>query len=261
MKCPFCKTVDCLKNGWSSAGTQMFLCPRCRHRSSERTQTGPFSGMRTDDEIVAIALTLLTRYKLSYRDVCSLLWDHFKVRRSHVALIKWVQRFGRSMRRWNRTHPIRFSRRWHADGLEITVGGRKAYIWVARDANGKMVNATLTRRKKGEATTRFFRNARRKSDRTPRRIVTDKCPSLRKGAKQVFPRARWIHGAMYKRLTNNLMEGYFGGNLRSMVERRREFKRFGSANSYLEVYQVVDNFRHQTRRPLHETILRWMRYA
>ena len=237
----------------------MFECPRCLRKFCAKTQVGTFRKMRTDPRHIVLALTLITRFKMTYREAAALLYEVYRVRRTHVAILFWVHRYGPRLRRLLRVYKVRFSRRWHADALEMKVHGKKAYLWVARDSRHRMVEATMTRRKNAEATTRFFRNARRKAARMPRQVVMDKCPSLRKGKKIVLPRARFVHGHIGGRITNAMCEGYFGGNLRTNVERRRGFKRFGAANRYLQVYQVMENLRYQTVRPFHEALLSLLR--
>jgi len=233
----------------------MYECPVCDRKFSEKTRTGNFNGLRTDPKIIAIALTFLTRYKLTYREVGAALKELFNIKRSHVCIQKWVRRFGSMFHKHFRQYKVKFGSKWHADAMTVTIRGKRAYVWVVRDTRGKMVGSTVTRKKDRNAAARFFRNAKRNSHRQPKRLIMDKCPSMKAAKKTELHRPKVVNGHIFGKVTNNIMEGFFGANLRPAFDKHRGFKNIHSVNMYMQIHRATENLRGGSASPIHEKLL------
>src|SRR3982074_2811577 len=91
MSCPRCMAVSVTKDGPTQLGGQRFRRSQCGRRFTRRSSSA-FSGRAFPDDIIALAVRLYVRYRLSYAEVSEWLAER-GVLVDQSTIYRWVQRF------------------------------------------------------------------------------------------------------------------------------------------------------------------------
>ena len=138
-----------------------------------------FKGVHFDDEVVILCLRWYVTYKLSSRELVSMMGER-GTELAHTTILRWVQRYIPEFeKRWNRyARPVGGS--WRCDETYIKVKGRWTYLYRAVDKQGRTVDFLLTAKGDVAATKRFFQKAMT-GNGTPRVIMLDAYAASHRG--------------------------------------------------------------------------------
>jgi transposase-like protein len=117
-----------------------------------------FAGRHFDAEIVVLSVRWYLSFKLSYRDLVSMM-SECGIRLSHTTILRWVQYYTPEFeKRWKRyAGPVSGS--WRMDETYVKVRGEWVYLYRAVDKAGKTVDFFLSRQRDINAAKAFPRKA------------------------------------------------------------------------------------------------------
>jgi transposase-like protein len=117
-----------------------------------------FAGRWFEDEIILLCLRWYFRFKLSYRDLVTILSERGLVI-AHSTILRWVVWYAETCeKRWHRFERT-VGGSWRVDETFIKVRGRLMYLYRAVDAQGNTVEFYLSRTRGIAAAKAFFRKA------------------------------------------------------------------------------------------------------
>jgi transposase-like protein len=130
-----------------------------------------FKGRHFDREIVVLCVRWYLSYKLSYRDLVTMMSER-GIGLAHTTILRRVQHYTPEFeKRWSRyARPVGGS--WRCDETYIKVKGAWMYLYRAVDKAGKTVDFYLSRHRDVAAAKAFLRKAMRQQ-RTPTKITLD----------------------------------------------------------------------------------------
>ena len=132
-----------------------------------------FKGRHFDGEIVVLCVRWYLSFKLSYRDLVTMLLDR-GIELAHTTILRWVQHYTPEFeKRWNR-YARSVGGSWRCDETYVKVKGAWVYLYRAVDKEGKTVDFYLSRARDVNAARAFLRKAIR-SQRMPAKITLDAC--------------------------------------------------------------------------------------
>ena len=130
-----------------------------------------FAGRHFDAEIVVLCVRWYLSFKLSYRDLVSMMSER-GINLAHTTILRWVQRYTPEFeKRWKRyARPVGGS--WRMDETYVKVRGEWVYLYRAVDKAGKTVDFFLSRQRDTNAAKAFLRKAM-KGQRVPAKVTLD----------------------------------------------------------------------------------------
>ncbi len=130
-----------------------------------------FVGRHFDAEIVVLCVRWYLSFKLSYRDLVSMMSER-GIDMAHTTILRWVQHYTPEFqKRWNRfARPVGGS--WRMDETYIRVKGEWMYLCRAVDKAGKTVDFYISCKRDVNAAKAFLRQAM-KGQRVPTKITLD----------------------------------------------------------------------------------------
>jgi putative transposase len=131
---------------------------------------------RFPPDVIRHAVWLYLRFTLSYRDVEELLAER-GLDVSYETVRRWILKFGPQFARNLRAGRPRPSDRWHLDGMVVSVGGNRQWLWRAVDSEGEVLDLLVQSRRDKKAVVRMMRKLLRKHGFAPSVWVTDKLRS------------------------------------------------------------------------------------
>ncbi len=130
-----------------------------------------FKGRHFDQEIVILCVRWYLSFKLSYRDLVTMMGERGIVM-AHTTILRWVQHYSPEFeRRWRR-YARSVGGSWRMDETYVRVKGEWMYLYRAVDKIGKSVDFYLSRNRDVNAAKAFLRKAM-KQQRTPVKITLD----------------------------------------------------------------------------------------
>jgi transposase-like protein len=117
-----------------------------------------FKGRHFNHLLIIQAVRWYITYKLSYRDVCSLMAER-GVTLVHTTIMRWVQRFVPVFEKKWRKYARPTGSSWRVDETYIKVRGKWNYLYRAVDKQGRTVDFLLSQHRDKAAAIRFFRKA------------------------------------------------------------------------------------------------------
>ena len=212
-----------------------------------------YHGYRFPADIIAHAVWLYSRFRLSFRDVEDLLAQR-GITVTYETIRQWCRTFGRAYARRLRQRRGRLGDTWHLDELFVAMNGRQQYLWRAVDEDGDVLDILVRSRRNRRAAVRFFRKLLKKQGGLPRRLITDKLRSYPAAHRTVMPSV--VHCT--DRYANNRAEV----SHQPKRQRERQMRRFKSP-AHLQhlaaVHGVVQNLFRVGRhllRAVHHRLLR-----
>jgi transposase-like protein len=165
-----------------------------------------FKGRHFDQEIVVLCVRWYLSFKLSYRDLVTMMTER-GIDLAHTTILRWVQHYTPEFaKRWKR-----FARSvggsWRCDETYIKVKGVWMYLYRAVDKAGKTVECFLSRNRDVNAARAFLRRAM-KSQRMPTKITLDAYAASHRGVADLkengeLPKRVQVRSNKY---LNNLIE-------------------------------------------------------
>ena len=130
-----------------------------------------FKGRHFDREIVILCVRWYLSFKLSYRDLVTMMGER-GIAMAHTTILRWVQHYSPEFeKRWKR-YARSVGGSWRMDETYVRVRGEWMYLYRAVDKIGKTVDFFLSRNRDVNAAKAFLRKAMRQQ-RTPVKITLD----------------------------------------------------------------------------------------
>src|SRR4029434_6190686 len=130
-----------------------------------------FQGRHFNAEIITLCVRWYVTYKLSYRDLVSIMAER-NVDVAHTTILRWVQRYVPEFaKRWQR-----FARSvgtsWRVDETYIKLKGKWVYLYRGVDKEGQTIDFFLSEHRNIAAAKRFLQQAIEKCG-VPQKITLD----------------------------------------------------------------------------------------
>jgi transposase-like protein/DNA-directed RNA polymerase subunit M/transcription elongation factor TFIIS len=212
-QCSNCGSTHIQKWGWKhrSDGTkvQRFKCMSCSHRWNAKTVG--FEHMRANPHAITVALDLYFK-GVSLRKIVDHLQQFEHINVSHVAVLKWIQKYVAVMRDYVDAMKPELSRVFHADETKVSIRGQWVWLWHLMDGDTRFLLANHVSQGRNVSDAReAFREAKAVAKVEPRVLLTDGLRSYGPAARSEFPDAVHVAGVgLQGRLNNNRMERYHG---------------------------------------------------
>jgi len=212
-QCSNCGSKHIQKWGWKyrKDGTkvQRFKCMSCSHRWNAKTEG--FEHMRANPHAITVALDLYFK-GVSLRKIVDHLNQFERVNVSHVAVLKWIQKYVAVMRDYVDAMRPELSRVFHADETKVNIRGQWVWLWHLMDGDTRFLLANHVSKSRNVSDAReAFRDAKAVAKVEPRVLLTDGLGSYAPAAQREFPDAVHVAGVgLQGRLNNNRMERYQG---------------------------------------------------
>jgi len=212
-QCSNCGSMHIQKWGWKyrKDGTrvQRFKCMSCSHRWNAKTEG--FERMRANPHAITVALDLYFK-GVSLRKIVDHLNQFERVNVSHVAVLKWIQKYVVVMRDYVHAMKPELSRVFHADETKVSIRGQWVWLWHLMDGDTRFLLANHVSQGRNVADAQFaFREAKATAKVEPRVLLTDGLGSYGPAARREFSDAVHVAGVgLQGRLNNNCMERYHG---------------------------------------------------
>ena len=165
-----------------------------------------FKGRHFDQEIVVLCVRWYLSFKLSYRDLVSMMGER-GITMAHTTILRWVQHYTPEFqKRWSRfARPVGGS--WRMDETYIRVKGEWMYLYRAVDKAGRTVDFYLSRKRDVNAAKAFLRQAM-KGQRIPTKITLDAYAAPHRAVAELkdsgeLPKRVIVRSSKY---SNNLIE-------------------------------------------------------
>ena len=130
-----------------------------------------FAGRHFGAEIVVLCVRWYLSFKLSYRDLVSIMSER-GIGLAHTTILRWVQYYTPEFeKRWKRYARL-VGGSWRMDETYVKVRGEWVYLYRAVDKAGKTVDFYLSRQRDVKAAKTFLRNAM-KGQRVPTKVRLD----------------------------------------------------------------------------------------
>ena len=130
-----------------------------------------FAGRHFDAEIVVLCVRWYLSFKLSYRDLVSMMGER-GINLAHTTILRWVQHYTPEFeKRWKR-YARSVGGSWRMDETYVKVRGEWVYLYRAVDKAGKTVDFLLSRQRDINAAKAFLRKAM-KGQRVPAKVTLD----------------------------------------------------------------------------------------
>jgi len=250
MQCIYCNSFLTIKNGHDNKGVQRYKCKDCKRRFCEK---GVFARFRTDKQFIFNCL-FLRSFTLSLREVKRIGKKFFGIKRTHVAIYRWIMKFAPHLARIEKNMPLKFTDIWHVDEKFIHVKGSKdkhAYLYVVADSANNITATLVANARNGKNAEIVLRKARERAGFAPAYIITDGCEIYNKACK-IFGRKvkhridrkdkkRFFHKGKIIKLSNNRVER-INSFYALWLHVCRGLKSFETANIWIEFFTINYNY-------------------
>lgn len=251
MQCPFCSSLQTVKNGHDEKGVQRYKCNACKRRFCEK---GIFARHRFPPLIILDALFLYSQ-PISTRGVTVNLKRFRNIIVTHVTIYNWVIKFASHLIKIANRKPISFTNIWHVDEKFIHVRGSKdphAYLWIVSDSNANIIATHISFARDCVNAKIILQKGVDRAGFCPELIVSDGLQGYKRACKKVFGRKTRhvvahfeavgiVHKKKLMKISNNRAEriNQFPALWLHSV---RGFKRLDTANLLMEFFTIYYNY-------------------
>lgn len=236
-KCRYTKTKYHAVRRNKSGNKKIYKCLRC---GSFTTPDNGFWKMKTSEEVVSAGIELYYS-GVSLRETSHLFWRLFGIKISRMGVLKWVRKYSKKVKEFEKIQRPRLSKQWSVDEKFVKVRGRKGYLWLVRDKKrGFVIAKVLSENRKASNAGKVFRKAKKKGD--PKSMTHDGYPGYRKKVARYFPDADdLLSKGFWHRHNNNAIEST-NGEFTARYKTMRGFGNFESADSLIVGWLTHHNF-------------------
>ena len=222
-------------------------CGTAGKNSAPKPKRGrPHGSMSVEPRVMGAAVDMYFD-GLSYRRVADNIGEYFESPTNATTVYRWVNRLASkadSIARETRAHT---GDEWVADELQVTVGGKKYWLFNVMDADTRfLLAAYLSPYRTTRAAATVLAMARERSNNAPKEIKTDGLRSYREAVKTAFPLHPVKHvvsQGIRAEINNNLSER-LQGTLRDRDKTLRAMKRRETGQAYIDGLVLhYNNFR------------------
>jgi len=245
-QCRFCGSERIVKRGYRKNKTTTAI-PRYKCKACGRffVADDGFLGTHTDPKVVAAALDLWYR-GVSLRRVAEHLRMTFGIKRSNVAVYKWLMKYIQKIAKNldAEVHP-NLSGEFHTDEMFVKCKGKIAYNFNTIDADTRFLLASNVYPNRDVPNTRtHFKNVKTVAKKAPIVIATDGMQAYNEAFRKEFftlkgPRVRHYRkvGIRTKGMTQARVERLHN-SIRPRASVLRGFKKVESANVLMTGYRI-----------------------
>jgi transposase-like protein len=132
---------------------------------------------------------------------------------------------------------------WHFDETYIKIAGKDYYLWLAFDAETRLVlDFHLSPKRDSSSAHTLLANCRRKFGQPRYAVISDRYYAYQQPASLFFPQAEHIRVEDFDDLINNNVLEAFNGQFKAWYKPKRGFNSFDSANRLISTYIFFYNF-------------------
>jgi transposase-like protein len=184
--------------------------------------------MRANPHAITVALDLYFK-GVSLRKIVDHLKQFEHVNVSHVAVLKWIQKYVAVMRDYVDAMKPELRRVFHADETKVNIRGQWVWLWHLMDGDTRFLLANHVSKTRNISDAQdAFRDAKAVAKVGPRVLLTDGLGSYGPAAQREFPDAVHVAGVgLQGRLNNNRMERYQG----TLKERTKVMRALKTGNT------------------------------
>jgi len=230
-QCAVCGSTHINKWGWKyrkdESRVQRYKCMSCSHRWNAKNQG--FERMRANPHAITVALDLYFK-GVSLRKIVDHLKQFERINVSHVAVLKWIQKYVALMRDYVDTLRPELSRVFHADDTKVNIQGQWVWLWHLMDGDTRYLLANHVSQGRTATDAReAFREAKAVAKAQPRVIFTDSLGSYKPATEKEFPNAVHVSGVgIQGRINQNRIERLHS-TLKEKTKTARAIKKPNSA--------------------------------
>ncbi len=247
--CASCGSSDLVKDGLrknKNGVIQRFLCKSCSHRFV--TNYG-FQKMKNNPKVITLVMDLYFK-GISYRKIVDHLKQFYGLKISHVALIKWVQKYVQLMKSYVDSFTPQISGIWHTDEMTVNLKENKQmdWLWNLMDNDTRFLLASqLSQKRDIEDAREVFAEAKALAKTMPSFVVTDGLRAYQDAFNKEFftlrnPRTMHVRLAGLRKETNNNIIERLHGTLRERTKVMRGLDNEDSAQTIMDGNRIYYNF-------------------
>lgn len=167
------------------------------------------NGMSKVDLSLGRSLKSFNGQCVSLRKIVDHLNQFEQVRVSHVALLKWIQKYVEVMCDYVNAMKPELSRVFHADETKVNIRGQSVWLWHLMDGDTRFLSANHVSKSRNLSDAReAFREAKEVAKVEPRVLLTDGLGSYSHAAQCKFQAVHVAGVGLQGRLNNNRIERY-----------------------------------------------------
>lgn len=249
LTCKYCGGTSLVKRGQRN-GKPQYQCKSCRKWFVENGNH--LARVRVDERLQAMAVDLYFK-GLSVRKIKRFLFDYYKVQVSHVAIYKWLRKYGPLLARFTEQFKPELSGVWNADEMKVKlshtplVTGEEKWHWLWNVMDNQTRFLLANNLAKGRGFTdaqETFHQARVVAKQAPSVVVTDGLASYIGAYGENLSEIRNIFHMSRSSLQSgrNAIAERFHGSVREREKVMRSLKHQDSAQELLEAYRVWYNY-------------------
>jgi len=241
--CHYTKTKYHAVRRNKSGEKKIYKCLRCE---SFTTPDDGFWKMRYPGEIISAGIEL--HYAgVSLREISSLFWRLFGIRVSWVAVLLWIRKYAKQVKKFTTMKRPHLSGKWSVDEKFVKIKGKKGYLWIIKDRKrGFVIEHVLSENRKASNAGKLFHKAKKAGD--PREVRHDGYPGYPKQVRKHFPDAddQTSKGTWHKH--NNNSSESTNSEFNAKYKVMRGFGNHGSADAIIEGWKINHNFVKRDRK-------------
>jgi len=246
--CPSCHNKEIIRWGFRYNHTtkkRRYMCKSCKRLF---VVDDGFSKCKKKREMITACLDLYMN-GMSLRKVANHVNQFSDTKLSHMAVMKWLRKYSKTIEPFTRTLPLDLSGDYHADEIFVKCKGKENYFWDMVDAETRFLVAThYSLRRDIDSAKILLNNAKLRADK-PVSITTDGLHAYIKSMKKVWYNKHDSRETkvMHLRITsphdysNNIIER-IQGTIRERVKVMRGFHSPQSAELILNLFVIWYNF-------------------
>jgi len=247
--CASCGSTALVKDGLrknKNGVIQRFLCKSCGHRFV--TNYG-FQKMKNNPKVITLVMDLYFK-GISYRKIVDHLKQFYGLRISHVALIKWIQKYVQLMKIYVDSFTPQTSGIWHTDEMTVNLKENKQmdWLWNLMDNDTRFLLASqLSQKREIEDAREVFAEAKALAKVQPSFVVTDGLRAYQDAFHKEFftlrnPRTMHVRLAGLRKETNNNIIERLHGTVRERTKVMRGLDNKDSAQIVVDGNRIYYNF-------------------
>ncbi len=253
LSCKFCGETKLVKRGQRRSKLGMKPQYECKACGKWFIQNGNhLPRARIDERLQAMSVDLYFS-GFSVRKIKRFLQDYYHVKVSHVAIYKWLRKYGPLMADYTKQFKPELSGVWNADEMMVKASheptvhgeGRWFWCWNVLDNDTRFLLANKLTQKRGHLEAQAaFQEAREIAKEAPTMVVTDALKSYIGAYSQNLNELRNIvHiGRSSLQSGRNARIERFHGSVREREKVMRSLKHKESAQELLQAYRVWYNY-------------------
>lgn len=186
VKCKFCGADSIFLYGYTSKGTQRYLCTTCKRTFIDNKAP---EGMRFPTEVIASALNLFYE-SASLAKIQRQLKMTYGVKPDRMTIYRWITRYSQKAIKALDNVPIKTGSKWTADETVLRTkskGGTKLWFHDIIDHKTRfLLGSHLSEGRTTKDAQTLMEKAAKRANKVPQVVITDKLASYLDGIELAF---------------------------------------------------------------------------